>query len=271
MDTKQWMQDEQVKYGQERIEEILSRFTATVTRTWRKGKPDESTTDYRAIDLGDGKFLAIERGNPDLNFDDVIEAGEFDKYGDQEINELRVLDANGEWLAGNISIYGPEIDRWHYRDDEKPVEVKAAEISHSSGGRGIDEARAMAEALVVAADYADALTMRVTPFLKAKAARQKAEWAEERKRAEEQDNARKWRKQKLLDAVLNKTVRVTIEGRKTPLVGKLNSQGNSNTIAIDAAFGKQIGFVIDGITKLEEKQDNGSYAEVEFDFDLAKY
>ena len=269
MDTKQWMQDEQVKFAQERIDEILSRFTATVTRTW-KGDGNKKT-DYRAIDLGDGMFLAIERGNPDLDFADVIEAGEYDKYGAQEINELRVLDEKGEWLGANVSIYGPEVDRWFYRDEDKPVEVKDAEVSHSSGGRQIREARATAETLILAAEYAEAVTMRAKPYLLAQAEEQKRQWAEERKKMEEQDNARKWRKQKLLDTVLDKVVRVTIEGRKTPLVGKLNSAGGSNTVAIDTPFGKQIGFVIDGITKLEEKQDNGTYGVVEFDFDLAKY
>lgn len=220
------------KAGVAKVNEVLEKFDTEIIRTWRKGKKDESKSVYRAKE-SHGHFIAIDS----MNRDDTV-------------REVRVLDANGEWSGGSITLYEAELD-WRFRGDVDEWTIKPAHSNASSGGGTPDIMRAEAEMRLIAADLLEAYQQRDFPVLSHK---QKRYAAASKKREEEWEARAKLQdaKSKELDPFIKRTVRVTISGKKVPVAGLL-VRANPSTFFVQTSYGSAPQFNLTNFTKIEVK------------------
>jgi hypothetical protein len=242
------------------LTEFVESFNERVTGTFTRTDNTSFDYDYRVRDIGFGDMvLSLER----------CDVRDIDDEGSWRGNiELRLRSRTKyESYGSNVNIYGPELDRWYSRSDDYETAVKEAEVSMSSGGRSILEARATAALLNIAADAAAAWTEAARPELVKKADELRADWQERQKQLNEERKRDDERRAKIREHLLEQ-VRVTLEDRKTPVSGQLVEQTTNDQhikFIIKTSYGAEVDFRLHQLVKLEVKNPiTGRYSDRNF-------
>lgn len=256
--------------------EILALFTDTCggvekQRPSHRGQGTYKTQQYQSFKVRDDIHIGISRGDYDPDEVDALrdKDGELDysrlselKY--TRITELHVLNGDGEWAGGSVSIYKPEVD-WRYRShtDEEPFTIKPAYVSASSSSlETTDHARVQAEMLVLAANYADALTEEMRPELEAEAQRLNVEHKQDRENARIKQAERQSQFDDLLQQIDGVWARV-----RAPQIRKSSFRGP--VTKAESGFQIMVGphkVPVSKIESIEVRNHSGRYIAVDFEF-----
>lgn len=239
--------------------EVLERMFRDGDVVKRKWSQSNQVSTYRALKITDDVFVAIEREPAFVNWeslseDDRAEAAADDKYTGPEFH---VLNAKGEWAGPSLTVYGPEVEGWG------EPRIKQPEINASSGRCDVDSAQGAAVMFLWAKEYADAWVEDATPRLEQELAdtiKQRDEYREESRRNAED---LKRRKQQLIDGITgSKSIRLTLNERKTPLVGTFDGLNDKGFVLVSVSYRDEpVRVSFSTITKAEANF-SGQYTEV---------
>jgi hypothetical protein len=245
------------------LEYLDEKFSTKLTGTFTRNDGTSFEYAYDVCPLDDE--FGVTMSNVSIK---MIE-DENDYAGSIELRLIRThspdgtpITENATTIMGSVSVDGPQL-AFDWTTSDHAYGVKAAEISHSSNRGSVADMRRQMAMIEIAIELAELWTEFTRPTLEKLAAEQTAKYEQSRREEAARREKLAAAKRRLLEVAQSRDVRVTLPGKKTPLVGRLE-EGTGRFLELHVSWKKEpVKFTLDNIEKFEMRAANGRFQEVE--------